>query len=69
MRTSLSVIILRHQLELSFTIICFYLYIYIFYYYFIFRKKGTSLSLVTRDDWRQAHKLINIMVEANQVLI
>ncbi|KAK2574488.1 putative ATP-dependent RNA helicase DDX43 [Acropora cervicornis] len=29
-------------------------------------KKGTSLSLVTRDDWRQAHKLINIMVEANQ---
>ena len=24
---------------------------------------------MTRDDWRQAHKLINIMVEANQVLI
>ena len=30
-------------------------------------KKGTSLTFVTRDDWRQAHKLINIMVEANQV--
>lgn len=29
-------------------------------------KKGTSLTFVTRDDWRQAHKLINIMVEANQ---
>ena len=22
---------------------------------------------MTREDWRQAHKLINIMVEANQV--
>ncbi|XP_073258696.1 probable ATP-dependent RNA helicase DDX43 [Porites lutea] len=31
-------------------------------------KKGTSLTFVTRDDWRQAHKLINIMVEANQVV-
>ena len=31
------------------------------------RKKGTSLTFVTREDWRQAHKLINIMVEANQV--
>ena len=30
-------------------------------------KKGTSLTFVTRDDWRQARKLINIMVEANQV--
>ncbi|PFX20883.1 probable ATP-dependent RNA helicase DDX43 [Stylophora pistillata] len=29
-------------------------------------KKGTSLTFVTREDWRMAHKLINIMVEANQ---
>lgn len=29
-------------------------------------KKGTSLTFVTRDDWRQAQKLIKIMVEANQ---
>lgn len=29
-------------------------------------KKGTSLTFVTREDWRMAHKLISIMVEANQ---
>ena len=31
-------------------------------------KKGTSLTFVTREDWRMAHKLISIMVEANQVI-
>lgn len=29
-------------------------------------KTGTALTFVTREDWRQAHKLIGIMVEANQ---
>ena len=30
-------------------------------------KRGTSLTFMTRDDWKQAGKLIEIMREAGQV--
>ncbi|XP_064605795.1 probable ATP-dependent RNA helicase DDX43 [Liolophura sinensis] len=31
-------------------------------------RTGTSVSLLTRDDWRSARELINILAEANQVV-
>ena len=34
---------------------------------FLFRRTGTSLTLLTRGDWRNAKELIDILVEANQV--
>jgi hypothetical protein len=32
-----------------------------------FRSKGSSLSFITREDWKQAQNLIDILEEANQV--
>ena len=34
---------------------------------FIYRRTGTSLTLMTRQDWRNAPHLIEILVEAMQV--
>ena len=31
------------------------------------RRSGTAITLMTRNDWRQAKPLIEIMVEAGQV--
>ena len=33
---------------------------------YIKRRSGTALTFVTREDWGSAHKLVSIMVEANQ---
>jgi ATP-dependent RNA helicase DDX43 len=30
-------------------------------------RTGTSLTFMTRDDWRNAQELINILTEASQV--
>jgi hypothetical protein len=34
-----------------------------------FRSKGSSLSFITREDWKQAQNLIYILEEANQVIL
>ncbi|KXJ28996.1 probable ATP-dependent RNA helicase DDX43 [Exaiptasia diaphana] len=31
-------------------------------------RKGTALTFITRNDWNYAHKLINIMIKANQAV-
>ena len=38
-----------------------------FFYICYFRSKGSSLSFITREDWKQAQNLIDILEEANQV--
>ena len=34
-----------------------------------YRREGTAITLMTRGDWRQAKGLIDILVEANQVIL